>query len=141
MFDPIEDLGHQRLIAHQRRTGGHFAHLLRRTAHVDVYDLRAVCDVDPGGLCHPQRISADNLHHDWSGLAIVIEPPNGLARAVKAGVRGHHLRDRHAGTETPAQRPEGAVRDSGHWCGDQIVVELMMTDAHCPGGLCQPAAE
>ena len=38
------------------------ADLLRRTSHVDVNDLCALRDVEPGGMRHHDRIGAGNLN-------------------------------------------------------------------------------
>ena len=60
---------------HQRRARGLVADFLRRTAHVDVDDLRAGIDVALRGLGHHLRIAAGDLHDARLGLAAVIHAP------------------------------------------------------------------
>ena len=78
-----EDRRDQRLVGQQRRAGGDVADLLRRAAHVDVDDLRAVRDVVARGLGHQRRIGAGDLHRDRRALALVIDAPPRLVGAAQ----------------------------------------------------------
>jgi hypothetical protein len=57
----FQDPPDQPFVAQQRGACGAFADLLRWTTHVDVDDVGAQVDIDPGRFGHVERIRADDL--------------------------------------------------------------------------------
>jgi len=95
----IENACDQGLVLQQGGTCHDVADLLRRTAHVDVDDLRTAIDVVTRRLGHHHRIGAGDLHADRVDFAAVVGAPPGFRRAVQQRIRGHHLGHRHACAE------------------------------------------
>ena len=71
----FENMADQRFVFHQRRARCLVADFLRRTAHVDVDDLRAGIDVALRGFHHHLRIAAGDLHDARFGFAAVVHAP------------------------------------------------------------------
>ena len=106
----LDDGDGQRLVAHQRRARPLAAHLLGRTAHVDVDDLGAAVDVVARGVGHLGGLDAGDLHRDRPRLAGVVGAARSLQRRPQLALAGHHLAHRVPGAEPaaqPAKRPIG----------------------------------
>jgi hypothetical protein len=126
----FEDARHERLVLEQRRAGHDVAHLLGRTAHVDVDDLRAVRDVVTRRRGEHARIGAGDLHGDRLDLAGVVGAPQGLGAAVEQRVGSHHLGNCEAGAQLLAQLPERAVGDARHGRHEEIVAQGEAAEFH-----------
>src|ERR1022692_1247851 len=87
----LDNSAHQRFVLHQRGPRGDVTDLLRRTAHVDVDDLRASIDVIARRIGHLRGIGAGDLHDDRLDLAVMIHSPLRLARIPKLRIRRYHL--------------------------------------------------
>ena len=123
---------HERFVLHQRRARRLVAHLLRRTAHVDVDDLRAGVDVTPRGLRHHLRIAACDLHGARRRFADMVDAPPRFFRVTPADDAGQHLGDGDACAHAPAQLPERPIGDAGHRCEREKVRQQGGADAHSP---------
>ena len=89
MLDRVlaQDTPDQLLVSEQRRPGGHPAHLLRGTAHVDVHHIETRLLNDPRRPGHLLRISAEELRahgpvfpgngEQFQGSAVLVQEPSG----------------------------------------------------------------
>ena len=121
---------HQGLILQQSGTRHHVADFLRRTAHVNVDDLRALSDIIACGFSHHRRVRARDLHRDRIDFAFMIGAATRLFRSPQQRVARYHFGYRHAGTHALAQLPERAICHPRHGSDDKIVFENMGTDLH-----------
>ena len=90
----LEDARHQRLVLEQRRAGGDVADLLRRAAHVDVDDLRAL-----RRRCSAPRRRASPGRRRRSA------PRSGRPRRRGRGAAASCAMSRSSGARTPSRTP------------------------------------
>ncbi len=112
--DGVQDMRDERLVPQEGRAAQLAAHFLRRTAHVEVDDLRAEIHIDARGLGQLLRVGSRKLHDTWLRLAFVAHSQPRFRRVPQARVRGEHLGSRKAGTQAAAQDPKWPVRDTRH---------------------------
>ena len=121
-YHRLQNIGHQRLVTQQRRTGGDIADFLGRTTHINVDDLRALVDVDAGRLGHHGWIGAEDLYRARFVFAAMIGAPTGLLAAPEQRIAGHHFGHGHARAEPAAQGAKRPISDTGHRREKQIVL-------------------
>jgi hypothetical protein len=126
----FQDALHQVFVLQQGRTAPVVAHFLDRAAHVDVDDLGAALDVEPGAVGQVFRVGAGDLHRLRLHLAFVIGTARTLFAGPQARVGSGHLRHRITGAELLAQLAERTVGHPGHGGDEDIVAKKMGTNIH-----------
>ena len=136
----MQDARNQRLVLQQRGSREPVAHLLGRTAHVDVDDLGAGIDVAARGLGHHQRIETGDLHHARAGLAAMIHATSRFRRVPQPHVGAEHFRCGEAGAESAAQNAKRTIGDSRHGREHDIGAQDVRSDSDGHGFVCGAAS-
>ncbi len=126
----LHDARDQRFVLEQGGARPDVADLLRRAAHVDVDDLRAVVRVVLRRLGQHAGIVAGDLHAHRLRLALVVHPAQRLGGVPQARIGRGHLGHGQARPQALAQEAEGLVGDAGHGREHHGRCDGVGTDAH-----------